>query len=268
MAETLERVAAPKPSTPRSVFIFRFASTIVLWSVALGIIFSGYEIAFFALIGTLGLISLWEFYGMLDHKGLPNFKITAMICGAVMLVRQLLLFLEDRSRRIPTTSRWRCCCFFCSRFSPGKCSSGLRDDAPLRTMAYTLFGLLYVLWLYNFITKIVYVVPRSPTGAVTGQFYCSLSDRDHEVQRHGRVSHRQLDRASSDDSAHQPEENLGRFFRRARLFAPRELGLVQADARSSFGAELDARDGAWACCSVSPRSSAISRNRSSSAAPA
>src|SRR3712207_4647937 len=47
----------------------------------------------------------------------------------------------------------------------------LRDDAPLRTMAYTLFGLLYVLWLYNFITKIVYVVPRSASGQVTGQFY-------------------------------------------------------------------------------------------------
>ena len=39
-------------------------------------------------------------------------------------------------------------------------------------MAYTLFGLLYVLWLFNFITKIVYLLPRSSTGAVTGQFYC------------------------------------------------------------------------------------------------
>ena len=38
-------------------------------------------------------------------------------------------------------------------------------------MAYTLFGLLYVLWLYNFITKIVYVTPRTPNGAMTGQFY-------------------------------------------------------------------------------------------------
>ena len=92
MAETLERVAAPKPSTPRSVFIFRFASTLVLWSIALGIIFSGYEIAFFALIGTLGLLSLWEFYGMLDHKGLPNFKVTAMICGAVMLCGSFYYF--------------------------------------------------------------------------------------------------------------------------------------------------------------------------------
>src|SRR5438309_10733804 len=85
MAETIERVAAPKSATPRSVFIYRFASTIVLWSIALGIIFSGYEIAFFLLIGTLGLLSLWEFYGMLDHKGLPNFKVTAVICGTVML---------------------------------------------------------------------------------------------------------------------------------------------------------------------------------------
>jgi phosphatidate cytidylyltransferase len=38
-------------------------------------------------------------------------------------------------------------------------------------MAYTLFGLLYVLWLFNFITKIVYLTPRSSTGQLTVQFY-------------------------------------------------------------------------------------------------
>src|SRR5258708_16029302 len=38
-------------------------------------------------------------------------------------------------------------------------------------MAYTLFGLLYVLWLFNFITKIVYLTPRASVGMVTGQFY-------------------------------------------------------------------------------------------------
>jgi phosphatidate cytidylyltransferase len=48
----------------------------------------------------------------------------------------------------------------------------LREDEPLQTMAYTLFGLLYVLWLFNFMTKIVYLTPRSSTGMVTGQFYC------------------------------------------------------------------------------------------------
>jgi phosphatidate cytidylyltransferase len=29
-----------------------------------------------------------------------------------------------------------------------------------------------VLWLFNFMTKIVYLTPRSSTGLVTGQFYC------------------------------------------------------------------------------------------------
>ena len=170
MAETLERVAAAKPSTPRSVFIFRFGSTIVLWSIALGIIFSGYEIAFFLLIGTLGLLSLWEFYGMLDHKGLPNFKVTAMICGVLMLCGSFYYF----SRVGPGHSydfEVAVLLFFLLTVFTRQMFDSLRDDAPLRTMAYTLFGLLYVLWLYNFVTKIVYVVPRSPTGAVTGQFY-------------------------------------------------------------------------------------------------
>ncbi len=145
MPATLER-AEPKPATPRSVFILRFLSTIVLWSIALIIAFSGYELAFFALIGTVGLIALWEFYGMLDHKGLLNFH-SYDFEVAVLLFFLLTVFTRQMFE-------------------------SLREDEPLRTMAYTLFGLLYVLWLYNFITKIVYVVPRSASGAVTGQFYC------------------------------------------------------------------------------------------------
>jgi phosphatidate cytidylyltransferase len=45
-----------------------------------------------------------------------------------------------------------------------------RDISPIETMAYTLFGLLYVPWLFNFITKIVYVTPHAH-GVVTGHFY-------------------------------------------------------------------------------------------------
>ena len=76
-AETQE--IEKKPATPRAVFILRFASTVVLWTVALLIAFSGFELAFWGLISVFGLISLWEFYGMLDQRGLRNFKVTAMI---------------------------------------------------------------------------------------------------------------------------------------------------------------------------------------------
>ena len=61
MPATLEQSAA-KTASARSTFIFRFVSTIVLWSIALVIAFSGYEIAFWVLISAFGLIALWEFY--------------------------------------------------------------------------------------------------------------------------------------------------------------------------------------------------------------
>jgi phosphatidate cytidylyltransferase len=170
MSARVER-AESKPATRRSVFILRFASTVVLWTVALVICFSGFELGFFALISVVGLIALWEFYGMLDHKGLPNFKLTAMICGAAMLAGSFYYF----SRFGPARSydfELAVLLFFLLTVFTRQMFDRLRDDAPLQTMAYTLFGLLYVLWLFNFIMKIVYVVPRSPTGLVMGQFYC------------------------------------------------------------------------------------------------
>ncbi len=169
MSATIEQVA-PKPITGRLTFIFRFASTVTLWTVALLIIFSGYELAFLALSLALGLTSLWEFYGMLDHKGLPNFKVTAMVCGTIMICGSFYYFSKVGPAQSYDFEMAVLLGFLLTVFTRQMFES-LRDDAPLRTMAYTLFGLLYVLWLYNFITKIVYVLPRSPSGVVTGQFY-------------------------------------------------------------------------------------------------
>jgi phosphatidate cytidylyltransferase len=169
MATAVQQVET-KPATKKAVFILRFASTIALWSVALGIIFSGYELAFFALIGLFGMLTLWEFYGMLDHRGLPNFKITAMVCGAAMLCGSFYYYSTVGPGRSYDFEMAVLLLFLLTVFTRQMFNS-LRDDAPLRTMAYTLFGLLYVLWLYNFMTKIVYVVPRSASGAVQGQFY-------------------------------------------------------------------------------------------------
>jgi phosphatidate cytidylyltransferase len=170
MPARLEQVET-KLTVKRSTFIFRFASTIVLWSIALVIAFSGYELAFYGLICVFGLIALWEFYRMLDHRGLPNFKITAMICGAVMLAGSFYYF----AKMGPAQSydfEVAVLLFFLLTVFARQMFARLRHAEPLPTMAYTLFGLLYVLWLFNFMTKILYVVPRSSAGAVTGQFYC------------------------------------------------------------------------------------------------
>jgi phosphatidate cytidylyltransferase len=169
MPATLEQ-AEPNTVTPRSVFILRFISTIALWSIALLIAFSGFEILFWVLISVFGLIALLEFYRMLDHKGLPNFKVTGMICGAVMLVGSFYYFAKMGPAR-SYDFEVAVLLFFLLTMFARQMFARLRGDEPLQTMAYTLFGLLYVLWLFNFTTKIVYVTPRSIAGAVTGQFY-------------------------------------------------------------------------------------------------
>src|SRR3984893_937045 len=169
MPVTLEPPAS-ETATPRSVFIVRFVSTVVLWTIALLIAFSGYEIFFWLLISAFGLIALWEFYGMMDHAALPNFKITAMICGAVMLAGSFHYF----STIGPASSydfEVAVMVFFLLTVFGRQMFARLRHAEPLQTMAYTLFGLLYVLWLFNFTTKILYLTPRAVSGAVTGQFY-------------------------------------------------------------------------------------------------
>lgn len=169
MPATLEETGADT-ATPRSVFILRFVSTVVLWSIALLIAFSGYEIFFWLLISVFGLIALLEFYRMLDHAHLPNFKITGLICGAIMLAGSFHYF----SKIGPAGSydfEVAVLLFFLLTMFTRQLFARLRHDEPLQTMAYTLFGLLYVLWLFNFITKIVYLTPRASVGMVTGQFY-------------------------------------------------------------------------------------------------
>ncbi|MEA3187661.1 MAG: phosphatidate cytidylyltransferase [Chthoniobacter sp.] len=153
----------------RAIFLSRLGSSLVLWSVALWIIFSGFEIGFFLLISSLGLLALWEFYGMLDHKKLPNFKILAMICGLLFIGGSFYYFKkvgpgESYDYEVSVLL------FFLLIVFARQMFERTRHYSPLEAMAYTTFGFLYVLWLFNFITKIVYVFPQQ-NGHVTGHFY-------------------------------------------------------------------------------------------------
>lgn len=154
----------------RTIFFSRLASTAALWAVALYIIFSGWEIGFCILIGCVALLALWEFYRMLDHKKLPNFKIIAMLCALVLLIGSFHYFHTVGPTHSYDFEMLVLVLFLMVVFAR-QMFQRTRDPAPLETMAYTLFGLLYVLWLFNFITKIVYITPPGEHGVIIGQFY-------------------------------------------------------------------------------------------------
>ena len=151
------------------VFLSRLASTLVLWTAVLWTIFAGCELGFFIALSTVALAGLWEFYKMLDHKDLPNFKMVGMICGAVMLGGSYYYYSSVGPGQSYDWEMISLLGFLFTVFIR-QIFKGLREVSPLPTMAYTLFGLLYVIWMFNFMNKIVYL-PFVPDHNVTGQFY-------------------------------------------------------------------------------------------------
>jgi len=151
-------------------FLRRLGSSLALWTVALWIIFTGSEPGFVFLIGGLSMIGLWEYYKMLEHKGLPNFKIIGLCCGALFVAGSFYYQSRQGADHAHDFELGALLLFHFVVFTR-QMFQRTRDVSPLETMAYTLFGLLYVPWLFSYVTKIVYLFPRDVTGHVTGHFY-------------------------------------------------------------------------------------------------
>ncbi len=144
----------------------------MMWGLALWTILSGWEPGFIPLISGLALVGLWEYYTMLDAKRLPNFKIFGMFCG-VMMYAGTFYWLGWRHSspgglydfEIGALLIFMLVVFGRQMFVK------VKELVPLETMAFTLFGLLYVPWPFSFVVKIVYLLPRDAALNVTGHWY-------------------------------------------------------------------------------------------------
>ena len=160
--------------TPDAAFISRFIrrliSAIAMWAIAFFVTFSGNELIFLLLIGSLGMAGLWEYFQMIEQSGMRCFKKFGMVCGAVYFIGSFLA-LRTNSQSVAYDFEMFVMLIFLMGVFAQQMFRPTTKHAPLETMAYTLFGLLYVSWLFNFLTKIVYVIPRLPSGETIGQFY-------------------------------------------------------------------------------------------------
>ena len=157
-------------SPKQTIFFRRLFSTLILWSVILGTILKGWEIGIFLVVAVLGLIALWEFFTMLDLSKRPNFKLFGMTCGLVMLCGGFYWSQRNGPAsaydfELATLMTLMLGVFARQMFQK------TRDPSPIETMAYTIFGLLYVVWLFSFIIKVVYIVPRNADHTIGGQYY-------------------------------------------------------------------------------------------------
>lgn len=152
---------APAPLSRGKIFLRRLLSSVVLWTIVLLAIFSKNKIVsdyFFLLIMILlsgaGLV---EFYDLARKIGLPCYKGWG-IFGGLLLMTATFLYLSgaigaavkpEEANDFETT--------FLILFVLGLCVRQFiskRNPEAITAIATTLFGLMYVPWLLNFIQKI------------------------------------------------------------------------------------------------------------------
>jgi phosphatidate cytidylyltransferase len=160
----------------KQIFFARLLSTVVLWVAVLWAILSGKEIGFLIVIGGLGLVALWEYYLGAESHGLHVFRYVGMACGALMLIGSFLVFSGQFG---PSGGGFERIAY---DFDVGALILSLfvifvrqmfqktLQPRPLRTMAYTFFGVVYVAWMFSFVYKIVFLLPRE-AGQITGNWY-------------------------------------------------------------------------------------------------
>ena len=162
------------PLSRAQVFLRRLVSTLFLWVVILSALFSGNRFlsdgVFIVLVALLAVAGLVEFYGIAEKRGLASFKFCGVIGGLLLM---LGTFLNLTGHVGTSGSPARVNDFetsFLILFVLGLCVRQFvskRNGAGLVAIALTLFGLMYVPWLLNFIQKISFFPfpPGSPPDA-------------------------------------------------------------------------------------------------------
>ncbi len=172
-------VAAQTPSKAK-VFFRRLITTVILWTVILVALFSSSRLVsngvFIFIMMFLATAGLAEFYGMAEKRGLACFKWCGLI-GGILLMGGTFLQVTGEISAVTTgyvgvyDSPARPNDFetgFVILFVLGLCVRQLLsrvNTTGIVAIATTLFGLMYVPWLFNFVQKINFF------PGVDGRFY-------------------------------------------------------------------------------------------------
>ena len=161
--------AVPAAPSKAKVFVRRLASSLLLWAVVIGALFSGNryisDFVFLAIMVLLSVAGLVEFYGLARKRDLVCFKNWGIVGGVVLTVGTFLhctgsLGIPDTPSRANDFETLIIILFvlgLCVRQFVSK-----SNTSGIVAVSTTLFGLMYVPWLLNFITQINYFPVLNP----------------------------------------------------------------------------------------------------------
>jgi phosphatidate cytidylyltransferase len=157
----------------------RFLSTVLLWSLIIAVVVIKSELGYSLLIAAAGLGSLWEYFWLLKVSSLPrnwrigyaagislfigNYWILSHSCNTASFMTEGSPILVFDAGVLVVTVLFL---FFREFFRPQ-----YLERASAEGIAFTLFGFIYIPWLFSFLLKILYLTPRTSTGMMTGDYY-------------------------------------------------------------------------------------------------
>src|SRR3954469_14233753 len=154
---------APGSTSKAKVFARRLLSSVILWTIVIGGLFSGNHtisdyVCLLSMIFLAGF-GLAEFYGLVEARNLVSFSSWGMI-GGLLLIIGTFFHVTGKLGVYGTPSRVNDFeTSFLILFVLGLCLRQFfsrTNTAGILAISTTLFGLMYVPWLLNFIQKIIF----------------------------------------------------------------------------------------------------------------
>jgi phosphatidate cytidylyltransferase len=159
-------MSTPRPPGETSpskgaVFLRRLLSFVVLWSVVLGAMFSGNKLisdsVFLSVMMLVAGLGLAEFYGLLDKLQLVCFRGWGIFGGLLLMGCTFFYLSGALGFKVSPAKANDFETSFLIIFVLGLCVRQFlsrSNTAGILAISTTLFGLMYVPWLLNFIQKI------------------------------------------------------------------------------------------------------------------
>jgi phosphatidate cytidylyltransferase len=156
------------PAASKSVVFFRrTASTLSLWAVVTAVFLSKVPLAYLALTGVLAVVASIEYFGMLRKAkadGFPRFGVAATLVYCAVLYAALLrdgdapAWLDAAAIFAVTVG-----VFSLQLLRP------IRGLASLTGVAVTVLGFIYIPYLFNFLTRVIFMDGGTADGKVSEQ---------------------------------------------------------------------------------------------------
>lgn len=161
----------PKPAPSKKlIFLRRLISSIVLWTIVISALFSGNKIlsdyVFLAIMMLLAWAGMVEFYNLLAKRNLYCFKGVGVFGGLLLMASTFFYLTQNESTHPGGANDFETS--FLILFVLGLCVRQFvskTNTAGLIAISTTLFGLMYVPYLLNFIQKINFFPGLKGNGA-------------------------------------------------------------------------------------------------------